>query len=96
MLCAQLQTVYAYADASATALVSFDTVAVVPSTEPCGVAEYVVLTSSQFAEMGVSPFALTLDQAGAIAGAILMLWATAYGFRMLIQTLRKSDESIEE
>lgn len=95
MLCAQLQTVYAYADASATSLVSFDTVAVVPSVEPCAVSEYVVMTSEQFAQFGLSPFALTTDEAGAIAGAILLLWATAYGIRMAIQTLRKTDEPTE-
>jgi len=34
---------------------------------------------------------LSLDDAGLISGAILMVWAVAFGFRMLIRTL-KTDE----
>lgn len=40
-----------------------------------------------------SPFNLSLSDGGAIAGSILLVWAAAYGIRMVIKALR-SDESV--
>lgn len=42
----------------------------------------------------VSPFDLTVAEAGPICGAILALWALAYGIRMAIRTLRDSSDSV--
>jgi hypothetical protein len=41
----------------------------------------------------VSPFQLSLVEAGAFVTAILGVWAVGYGFRMVIRAIRDSDGS---
>lgn len=38
-------------------------------------------------ELAIPPFTLTLAEAGALAGAILLIWGVAWGIRMAIQAL---------
>lgn len=58
------------------------------STTECGL----VLVSAQEA---VSPFVLTAEQGAQISGAILLVWAAAFGFRMLIRQLSNRSEAEE-
>jgi hypothetical protein len=39
------------------------------------------------AEVGTSPFTLTVEEGGLIGAAIALLWATAFGLRMLRRAL---------
>lgn len=50
-----------------------------------------VCTVTHVITFASSIFEITPSQGGAIAGAILALWALAWGFRALIQTLRGTD-----
>ncbi|MBN9411384.1 MAG: hypothetical protein J0H69_19750 [Burkholderiales bacterium] len=43
-------------------------------------------------ELSLPPLQLTPGEAGAIAGAILLVWGVAFGFRMLIRTLHVDDK----
>ena len=55
---------------------------------------WVALSPVEFNHYMVSPFRLELEDAGAICGAILMVWAVAFGFRMAIRAVRDSGPSV--
>ncbi|CAN7251921.1 hypothetical protein LJR074_001064 [Acidovorax sp. LjRoot74] len=42
-------------------------------------------------ELSLPPLQLTAEEGAAIASAILAVWAVAWAFRMLIQTVKTSD-----
>ena len=49
---------------------------------------WIALSPAEFNHYMVSPFKLDLDEAGAICGAVLLVWALAFGLRMAIRALR--------
>lgn len=60
----------------------------------CPAGTYSLMTSSEFELYMVSPWKLNIDEAQAIVGAILMLWAAGWGVRMVIQALRERASSV--
>lgn len=42
-------------------------------------------------ELSLPPLQLTAEEGAQIAGAILAIWALGWGFRVLLQTLKKTD-----
>lgn len=44
-------------------------------------------------ELSLPPLQLSLEDGGAIAGAVLAVWAVGWGVRVVIQTLRHTDEN---
>ena len=53
---------------------------------------YVVLSGTEAANLSASPFNLTVEQGGLIAGAILSLWAAAWLCKILIRQFSQSTE----
>lgn len=41
--------------------------------------------------MSLAPFDLSTEQAALISAAVIGVWALAWGFRMLVRTLRTTD-----
>lgn len=62
----------------------------------CTGSEYVVVTQTEFDQATVSPFRLSNDEAASIASAVLLVWAIAWGVRVLVRVLRDSDSPAEE
>lgn len=64
-----------------------------PAVQPttCANGEYVVMSSTEFAQRVASPFYLELSEAGPISTAILLVWGAAWGIRQVIRALRKTD-----
>jgi hypothetical protein len=56
----------------------------------CSATQVALLTATEAASI-TSPFNLTLLQAGQIGGAVMLLWALAFGFRQIIRLIRESD-----
>lgn len=62
----------------------------------CPLGEYVAVSQleyDQWMQAGVSPFEVSVAEAGPICGAILMLWALAFGIRWAIRALRNTDSA---
>lgn len=66
----------------------------VPGPDGCPADSYVALTGVEFDHYMVSPFKLSLEDAGLISGAVLLLWSVGFGFRTLIRALRDTDEGL--
>lgn len=47
-------------------------------------------------ELSIPPFTLTLEEAGAISAAVLLVWGVAWSIRMAIQALRVDEEPRSE
>lgn len=62
-----------------------------PVTVECSSACTVTLVH----ELSLPPLQLTTEEGGLIAGAILLVWAVGFGFRMLVRTLRDTDKGPE-
>jgi len=62
----------------------------------CPTGTYVLLTQVEFDQYAVSPWKLSPDEAGPIVGAILLLWAFAYGLRMAIRAVGDTAVTINE
>lgn len=44
-------------------------------------------------ELSLPPLQMDLEGAGAVAGAVVLVWAAGWAFRTLIRVLRDSDRS---
>lgn len=64
-------------------------VVVVANPEPADVSSCSLVLASP-GEIGASPFALDVPAASAIAAAVLLVWAGAWGARQIINHLRSS------
>lgn len=64
---------------------------VVPGPDGCPGDAYVALSPVEFDHYMVSPFKLSMGDAGLISSAVVLLWAVGFGFRVLIRVLRESD-----
>lgn len=96
MYCATFYTHYANTAMTGTARLQVTTLRVplpLPATPPttCNVNEYVVMSQAEFLDRTADPFNLSLNEAGAIGSAVILLWAAAWGVRQLIRTTRNTD-----
>lgn len=57
--------------------------------DPCTTA--LLLTPTEFAHIAQNPFVLSIEDGALISGAIVGIWAIAWGIKALILTLRGSD-----
>ena len=55
----------------------------------------IVLSPSDYQKFNESGFALTIEQSQSILTAVLVLWAIAYSFRLIVKTL-KTDEDVKD
>ncbi len=62
-----------------------------PAGAVCAADDVALFTSIESDAWVNSPFNLTVDQGGQIGASILLVWAAAYGFRMLAKLIRSSD-----
>jgi len=69
------------------ASLSGSSLVVAPAGTVCGASDLVVFTSAEADQIFNSPLALTAEQGGAVAGAIMLVWACAWAFRMVIRAL---------
>lgn len=60
----------------------------VPGPDGCAPDSYIALSPVEFDHYMVSPFKLDVDEAGAICGAVLGVWALGFGIRAAIRALR--------
>lgn len=63
-------------------------------TDSCAPGEYVAFTQDEVSQYLASPFNLTVDQGGAVAAAVLGVWAIGYGIRMVIRTVRHTSDGL--
>lgn len=66
-----------------------------PDGAVCGPADLVVFTFDEAAAYSANPFALTLADASLLATSILLLWATAFAFRMIFRALGAADDALK-
>lgn len=90
MRCATPTTIYAFTG-TGLARGTYAGLTIGAETTSCTANQLIVLTQSQFDQGVVSPFRLTVAEGGAISGAILLLWALAFGVRQIVRMLRESD-----
>lgn len=97
MRCAVPATFWAYAASDGASLVQVDGLVVGAEGAGCTGSQYVVVTQAEFDAATVSPFRLSLDEAGAISAAILGVWAIGWAIRTLVRVLRHvdADQGIE-
>ena len=90
MRCATPTTIYAFTG-TGTTRGTYAGLTVGAEGATCTAAQYVVMKQDEYNQYLVSPFQLSLAEAGAFSSAVLALWAVGYGFRMLIRVLRDTD-----
>lgn len=96
MRCAVPLILHAYEDATASALVEVEVVALLPPSGPCTGAQLVAMTSAEFSQHTASPFNLDPAEAAPIAGAVLGVWAVGFGIRSAIRALRSSPDERDD
>ncbi len=89
MRCATPTTIYAFTG-TGTTRGTYSGLTVGAEGATCTAVQYVVLTPAELNQYMVSPFQLSLSEAGAISTAVLLVWAVGFGFRMLIRSLRET------
>lgn len=91
MRCATVTPIYAFIDAG-TARGTYTALTLgAEGVTSCPVGQYVVLQQSEYDNAIASPFRLTIAEGGAIAGAILALWAVGFGIRWAIRAMHSPD-----
>jgi hypothetical protein len=88
MRCATPVNLVTFAGTSGDARVTTQVLSVGPEGAVCATGQYVVLSRSEFDNATASPFVMSLAEGGAIASAVILVWAFAFGIRALIQLLR--------
>ena len=94
MRCASVTTVYAFTG-TGTTRGTYQSLTVGTEGASCAVGQYVVLTQAEFDNYTASPFRLTTAEGGQISGAILSLWALAWGFRQLMRLINSPSASAD-
>lgn len=56
----------------------------------CPNGSWIALTPDEFSHYMVSPFKLSMEEGAAISGAILSVWAVAYGIKSIIRAVREN------
>ena len=88
MRCATPVNLITFESTSGGARVTTQVLSVGSERPSCPAGQYVVLTRSEFDTATASPFVMSLAEGGAIASAVILVWAFAFGIRALIQLLR--------
>ena len=97
MRCASPQVVWAFPDSTGATLVEVEVLALAPAGTACATSQYVVLDQAEVDHYLVSPFKLTLEEAGMVSLAVAGVWMVGWVFRVLIGMLReRTDTSVEE
>ena len=91
MRCATVTTIYAFTGTGITRGTYTGLTVGAEGVTSCTAAQYVVLRQTEYENAIASPFRLTLEEGGAIAGAILLLWAVAFGIRWAIRAMHTPD-----
>lgn len=78
------------------ATVQVDGVVLAADGTACTSGQLVALTQLEVDQVTVSPFRLSMSDAGQIVVAIMLLWAAGWAIRMAIQTVRSSDSNESE
>jgi hypothetical protein len=92
MRCATPVQFWAFSSASGSTRLSVPGLSVGAEGATCTGSQYIVLSQTEFDQFTVSPFRLSLDEASAISGAILLCWAAGWGVRMIVRVLRDSSD----
>lgn len=90
MRCATPTTIYAFTGAGL-ARGTYAGLTIGADTTACTASQLVVMTQNELDNYVASPFRLSVAEGGAISGAILLLWALAFGVRQIVRMLRESD-----
>ena len=90
MRCAYPVTYYAFASPTGTQRVVVETYQYGEEVDQCLDSEYVLMTYSQAASLNMNPFYMDITAALQIGGAIWLVMAVAYGFRMIRNFLLSS------
>lgn len=74
------------------ASLSGSSLVVAPAGTVCGASDLVVFTSAEAGQLFNSPFNLSIEQGGAVAVAVLSVWAVAWAFRVVIKALNPTED----
>lgn len=91
MRCASITTFYAFTGTDDTRGTYTGLTVSAEGATSCSVGQYIVLQQSEYENAIASPFRLTLAEGGAIAGAILLVWALGFGIRWAARAIQTSD-----
>lgn len=91
MRCGTVSTFYAFTSSTGTTRKVVNALDLSAEGATCTSSQYVVMKSQEFDTFTASPFRLTVAQGGAISGAILLLWAAAWGIRQMVGVIRHTD-----
>lgn len=90
MRCATVTTIYAFTGTGTTRGTYTGLTVGATDVSSCTAAQLIVMTQQEFDQGVVSPFRLTVAEGGAVAGAILALWALAFGIRQVVRVMRET------
>lgn len=78
-------------------VVSSGVLSLAPDGAVCGPSDLVAVTSEEVAQFSNSPFNLTVDEGAQVGGAVLLVWAAAFGIRVLARLFldRSSGAEVE-
>lgn len=96
MRCATSINFWAFDNSAGSSLVEVEGIALGSEGVACTGSQYVVMTQAEFDQATVSPFRLSVADASLLSGAVLLIWALAWGFRMAIRVVREADPASEE
>lgn len=77
-------------------VVSSGSLSLSPDGTVCSPSDLVVFTTAEADKMLSSPFNMTVEEGGQLGGAVLMVWAVAWGVRMIARILNTGDEASSE
>ena len=95
MRCAAPVTYFVFADGSSGTRLQISALQIGPDVAACLPGELALLSYAELGNVTANPFRLDLAEAGAIGTAVILIWALAWGFRMLIRSLNAGPESSE-
>lgn len=91
MRCGTVSTFYAFTTASGTTRKVVNALDLSAEGATCTGSQYVVMNQAEFDTLTASPFRLTVQEGGAISGAILLAWAAGWGIRQVTRVLTHTD-----
>jgi len=101
MRCATVTNIYGFSTATGTTRETFTGLTVgaaLPEGSICPAGQLVVVDPNQWAAVSsyTSFTDLSLAEAGQVAGAIMLVWAVGWAFRMLIKAVNSASEPISQ
>jgi len=95
MRCATPTTIYAFTG-TGTTRGTYSGLTVGGEVASCAASQYMLLTPAEFTQHTVSPFKLSLAEAGSISSAVLLIWALGFGIRMAVKAMKSDQQQPEE